>query len=166
MTRTYVVEDDQTIRAYDCAPQGASGFRTYAEWEERTAAWSGNALVRHYNALAAGVGKPVVSKFMNRDAGRKRLWKLLEDLPVTSTVEAASTASLVDGTSKKAMVLRLVQGERGATLEELMTATGWQAHSVRGLLSTQRREYEITLRAREGSVKAYYAVSRSRDSSS
>ena len=30
--------------------------------------------------------------------------------------------------AKKDTLLRLVQAARGATLEELMTATGWQAH--------------------------------------
>ncbi len=37
--------------------------------------------------------------------------------------------------SKKAEVLALLRREGGATLPELMTATGWQAHSVRGFLS-------------------------------
>src|SRR5216683_1030247 len=37
--------------------------------------------------------------------------------------------------SKKAEVLALLRREGGATLLELMTATGWQAHSVRGFLS-------------------------------
>ena len=37
--------------------------------------------------------------------------------------------------SKKSEVLALLRREGGATLLELMTATGWQAHSVRGFLS-------------------------------
>src|SRR5258707_396736 len=37
--------------------------------------------------------------------------------------------------SKKSEVLALLRREGGATLPELMTATGWQAHSVRGFLS-------------------------------
>ena len=37
--------------------------------------------------------------------------------------------------SKTAQVLDLLKGSGGATLKELMKATGWQAHSVRGFLS-------------------------------
>jgi hypothetical protein len=34
-------------------------------------------------------------------------------------------------------ILRLLGRTGGATLKELMRATGWQAHSVRGILSAQ-----------------------------
>lgn len=37
---------------------------------------------------------------------------------------------------RKATVLTLISRPDGATLGEIMKATGWQAHSVRGLIST------------------------------
>ena len=37
--------------------------------------------------------------------------------------------------SKKAIVLDLLKRGEGATLQQLMDATGWQKHSVRGFLS-------------------------------
>jgi hypothetical protein len=42
--------------------------------------------------------------------------------------------------SKKATVLGLLKRREGATLEELMKATQWQAHSVRGFLSGSLRK--------------------------
>lgn len=37
--------------------------------------------------------------------------------------------------TKASIVLKKLQSSKGATIETLMTATGWQAHSVRGFLS-------------------------------
>ena len=42
--------------------------------------------------------------------------------------------------SKSAHVIALLEKSKGATLAELMKATGWQAHSVRGFLSGTLRE--------------------------
>ena len=37
--------------------------------------------------------------------------------------------------TKKAAILALLRQPNGATLKDLMAATGWQAHSVRGFIS-------------------------------
>ena len=42
--------------------------------------------------------------------------------------------------TKKDAVLALLRREQGATLAELMTTTGWQAHSVRGFISGTLRK--------------------------
>ena len=38
-------------------------------------------------------------------------------------------------TNKKAEVIAMMQRAKGATLAEIMKATGWQAHTVRGFVS-------------------------------
>ena len=48
---------------------------------------------------------------------------------------AAKKAGAARDGSKTAKVLDFLKRSDGATLKELMKATGWQAHSVRGFLS-------------------------------
>ena len=40
-----------------------------------------------------------------------------------------------DRTNKKAEVIAMMKRAKGATLPEIMEATGWQAHTVRGFVS-------------------------------
>jgi hypothetical protein len=40
-----------------------------------------------------------------------------------------------DGTNKKAEVIAMMKRAKGAKLAEIMAATGWQAHTVRGFVS-------------------------------
>lgn len=48
--------------------------------------------------------------------------------------------------SKKAICLKLLNRAEGASIEELMQATGWQGHSVRGFLSGEvRKRMELGL---------------------
>jgi hypothetical protein len=50
--------------------------------------------------------------------------------------------------SKKHKVLALLKRRQGATLNELIKATGWQAHSVRGFLSgTITKKMGLTVRS-------------------
>ncbi|MDX5494547.1 MAG: DUF3489 domain-containing protein [Alphaproteobacteria bacterium] len=48
------------------------------------------------------------------------------------------TRALTGG--KLGQIIRLLQRAKGATIDDLIEATGWQAHSVRGAISGQLRK--------------------------
>jgi Protein of unknown function (DUF3489) len=47
--------------------------------------------------------------------------------------------------SKAGTILELIGRAKGATLDEIMAATGWQAHSVRGFLSTAAKKHQVKI---------------------
>ena len=60
--------------------------------------------------------------------------------PTTTSQASTPTAQVVSTPSslprgKLGLVLQLLGRSSGATVEDLMQATGWQAHSVRGVIA-------------------------------
>ena len=63
--------------------------------------------------------------------------------------------------SKIGKVVALLEREEGATLDELITATGWQVHTARAALTgLKKRGYDIERRKRDD-VSVYRAEARS-----
>lgn len=59
---------------------------------------------------------------------------------VAATKAAASqrkpdTAPAVKSHTKQGILINLLQGSKGATVDEMVEATGWQRHSVQGVMS-------------------------------
>jgi hypothetical protein len=57
--------------------------------------------------------------------------------------------------TKQATMLKLLRRTRSASMADLMTATGWQAHSVRAALSGLRKRDIAILRKRKDGVTRY-----------
>jgi hypothetical protein len=47
--------------------------------------------------------------------------------------------------SKGAQILEMIARAKGATLAEIVKATDWQAHSVRGFISTAAKKHGVTI---------------------
>jgi hypothetical protein len=59
--------------------------------------------------------------------------------------------------SKGAQILEMIGRAKGATLPEIMAAAGWQAHSVRGFISTTGKKHGVKIESwkNESGDRAY-----------
>jgi hypothetical protein len=154
---TFTIDTDNNITAFDAAarvPEGQDGFTTEKEFAKLSADWPINRFAEVWNAFAGappfGDLKPV-KKFTDRKTAVTRIWKAIQALTPAPAPQAAPVApkkakaakqatakdaapTARDG-SKKAIVLELIRRADGASLKEIMEATAWQAHSVRGFIS-------------------------------
>ena len=61
-------------------------------------------------------------------------------------------------TTKTSQILKMLSRANGASLDELMKATDWQKHSVRGFLSgtiKKKLGHELSVRADKNGVRRY-----------
>jgi hypothetical protein len=160
---TFRIDSENNIVAHSGVPAGADesqSFSTAKQLARLTAEWPASRLVDTWNSFA-GVApfdelKPV-KKFTDRKAAVARIWKAVQRLspdvalqatPVAterirskkSTTKASRTARAQKGATeshanKKGEVIAMMKRAKGVTLEEIMEATGWQKHTVRGFVS-------------------------------
>ena len=75
------------------------------------------------------------------------------------TTTADKTTDPAPRPSKSAMVTKLLSRPRGASLADISTATGWQAHSVRAFLTGLRKKgVELQREPRRDGVSGYRIV--------
>ena len=143
----------------------AEYFGTVRELNKLAGSWPASRLVEVWNSFAGVAPftnlKPT-KKFTDRKAAVARIWEAIQQLvpnvappapdvaPAkgkrdkdakkgtkrdTARPGAKKTANVAREGSKKAEVVDLLRRPKGATLAEIMKATNWQRHTVRGFVS-------------------------------
>lgn len=129
-------------------------FTSQEEFEIIAANWPTARLVAIWNEFAGVVpfdNLTPVKGFQSRATGITRIWKAIQALtpaparhvapaaklkavPTKQATQPDATPTAREG-SKKAIVLEMLRRPDGATLEDIMAATGWQPHTVRGFIA-------------------------------
>jgi len=185
---TFTIESDNNITAFaaleDALNHGIGStegtFSSEKELTKLSAAWPTARFAEVWNGFAGVVPfgdlKPI-KKFTDRKSAVARIWKAIQALTPAPAQHAAPAAPKKtkrtkdakpkDGArpprefSKKAIVLDLLKRAEGATLKEIMAATDWQAHSVRGFISGslgKKMGLKIDSVKREDGERVYHAA--------
>ncbi len=82
------------------------------------------------------VAKPKRQKRERKPKAEKKPRKSAKKAKTKTGKKSAKYTERAKGDSKKAQVIEMISKKGGATMGEIMKATGWQAHSCRGAIST------------------------------
>jgi len=160
---TFIVDRENRIRIIRSEKEitrGREAFTTQQSLAALATRWPGKRLVQIWNAIP---GAKPTNRFTDRRIAIGRIWNAIQsmrtgaankDQPTPGVKEAAkrkrtqeprrnTKPGLKTGKlrveSKTAVIIRLLQRRIGVTLKDLMAATGWQAHSMRGFISAGRK---------------------------
>jgi hypothetical protein len=143
-----ITSDDRILSIIDElqteSNERGSAFATEQELHELAGAWPMKRLIAIWNSLP---GVQAVQKFENRTIAISRIWRAIQpdsdenQQTLMRPIRARSSSRIAfrDG-SKAAQVCTLLHRPEGATLDEIRSATGWQAHTVRGFISRTLRK--------------------------
>lgn len=162
----FVIDAENRVSAYVAAEKAAGPthgdtFANANDLARLASGWPGTRLVEIWNQLP-NVKK--VRRFTDRKTAIKRIWKAVQDRqlfdgPTRSAAGKRRSKTGVDDErqpTKTERIVALLKRPSGATLQEIMAATNWQAHSVRGFLSQLRRRSGHRIKSfRRGTERAY-----------
>ena len=124
-TTAGVAEPGATVASSKAASKKVTSPKKKAAQSRRKA--TGKAAKPAKSAKAAAPSQP-------RQSGKK-----------TNTPEAPQHPRAPKPESKGAQLLALIGREQGASLAELMQISQWQAHSVRGFISTAGKKHNVKI---------------------
>jgi hypothetical protein len=116
---------------------GGSTFASERDLQELASEWPMKRLVEIWNRLP---GVEPVARFTDRKTALARMWRAIQPKADegSKAVRRASPSRhrpVFRKGSKAAQVCTLLSRSEGATLNEIRSETGWQAHTVRGFIS-------------------------------
>ena len=134
----YFTPEDHIRRSDEQPRTETSSFASDQELQELACEWPMKRLVEIWNRLP---GVEPVTRFTDRKTAMARIWRALQpqtDKPVAKAGRRDSRSRhrpVFREGSKAARVCSLLCRPQGATLNEIRSETGWQAHTVRGFIS-------------------------------
>ena len=124
--RIYIIGNDGITLCREAPATVNDGEIAVTSNEELHAALSGKRVLALWNALP-GVEKR--RKIGDREVLIDQLWSAIEALPEPEPPSDAKRPSKQDA------VIAMLRRPEGATVDEVVGATGWQRHTVRGVFS-------------------------------
>jgi Protein of unknown function (DUF3489) len=139
---------------------GRSSFASEQELQELASEWPMKRLVEIWNRLP---GVEPVARFTDRKTAMARIWRALQpqtDKPGAKTARRNSRrhGPVFREGSKAAQVCTLLSRPQGATLNEIRSETGWQAHTVRGFISRNLSKQGRNVRSFEREGERVYRL--------
>jgi Protein of unknown function (DUF3489) len=136
--RIYIIGNDGVTLCREAPATVSEGEIAVASNEElHAASLSGKRLLALWNALPDVEKRRKVG---DRDALIDQLWSAIESLPDPEPQFEAKRPSKQDA------VIAMLRRPEGATVNEVVGATGWQRHTVRGVFSgTLKKKLGLTL---------------------
>jgi hypothetical protein len=157
---TYTIDAENTIVAHASVPTIVEGMVTFASEKDLAAVskdWPIVRLAEIWNSFAGVTPfdelKPV-KKFTTRQTAIERIWNAVQRLARDGETRADDSsakrgkgrlpdsarrkhvrANKKEARPKKKEVIAMMRRAKGATVAEIMEATGWQKHTVRGFVS-------------------------------
>jgi hypothetical protein len=144
--RQYVIGSDGRVRvlkAGTTVDPTSVVFSSLEQLAQVTESWPMGRILEIWNQLP---GERKVTRFENRRIAVERLWKALQK-------NHSKKAKRRRGETASSRIIALLKASDTVTLKELMQATGWQAHSIRGFISrklSREMGLEISSFRREG----------------
>jgi hypothetical protein len=151
--RIYIIGNDGITLCREAPVIVNEGEIVVASNEELHAApLSGKRLLALWNALPSVERRKKVG---DRDALIDQLWCAIEMLPDPEPQSDAKRASKQDA------VIAMLRRPKGATVDEVASATGWQRHTVRGVFSgTLKKKLGLTLASAQEERGRVYRIAK------